>query len=131
MHPVEALLVPLGRAVRNRRPAPDSSIAHRLPSPGGLSLSSPAFDDGGVIPARYCGPLIGKEVSPPLAWSALPAGTVSLVLVVEDVDVPRSTPALHTVAVLSPRTLLAPLAHPPVDHGQMVATGSCRATICP
>lgn len=52
-----------------------------------LTLSSPAFPDGGPIPERYTRD--GENVSPPLRWSGVPEGTKSLVLVMEDPDAPR------------------------------------------
>jgi Raf kinase inhibitor-like YbhB/YbcL family protein len=51
-----------------------------------LSLSSPAFADGSVIPAIHT--CEGEDVSPPLSWSGVPKGTRSLALVVEDPDAP-------------------------------------------
>jgi hypothetical protein len=51
-----------------------------------LSLTSPAFPDGGEIPARFT--CDGADVSPPLQWSGLPAGARSLVLLVRDPDCP-------------------------------------------
>ena len=37
-----------------------------------MTISSPAFAVGGGIPKRYTGD--GDDVSPPLAWSGVPAG---------------------------------------------------------
>ncbi|NTV01854.1 MAG: YbhB/YbcL family Raf kinase inhibitor-like protein [Chlorobiaceae bacterium] len=51
-----------------------------------LTLTSPAFEDMGPIPARYT--CEAENVSPPLTWSNLPAGTKSLVLIVDDPDAP-------------------------------------------
>jgi Raf kinase inhibitor-like YbhB/YbcL family protein len=51
-----------------------------------LSLTSPAFVEGGEIPTRYT--CEGQGVSPPLAWSELPSGTRSLALIVDDPDAP-------------------------------------------
>jgi Raf kinase inhibitor-like YbhB/YbcL family protein len=51
-----------------------------------LSLTSPAFAEGGEIPTRYT--CEGQDVSPPLAWSEPPSGTESLALVVDDPDAP-------------------------------------------
>ena len=51
-----------------------------------LRLSSPAFLDGKPIPAKYT--CEGEDVSPPLAWSGIPDGTKSLVLIVDDPDAP-------------------------------------------
>jgi Raf kinase inhibitor-like YbhB/YbcL family protein len=52
----------------------------------GLILTSSAFASGQPIPIQYT--CQGKNVSPPLAWSGLPEGTRSLVLIVEDPDAP-------------------------------------------
>jgi Raf kinase inhibitor-like YbhB/YbcL family protein len=51
-----------------------------------LSLTSPAFAEGGEIPTRYT--CEGQDVSPPLAWSEPPSGTRSLALIVDDPDAP-------------------------------------------
>jgi Raf kinase inhibitor-like YbhB/YbcL family protein len=51
-----------------------------------LSLTSSQFSDGGEIPKRYT--CEGSDLSPPLAWSGVPEGTKSLVLMVEDPDAP-------------------------------------------
>jgi Raf kinase inhibitor-like YbhB/YbcL family protein len=51
-----------------------------------LSLTSTAFTAGGAIPKRYT--CEGDDVSPPLAWRDPPAGTKSLVLIVDDPDAP-------------------------------------------
>jgi phosphatidylethanolamine-binding protein (PEBP) family uncharacterized protein len=104
VHPIEKLLAPLGRRWRDRRPDPASSIAARpeLQASPSIALASPSYADGGEIPARHCGWLIGEEVSPALAWSGLPDGTRDLLLIFEDTDVPRATPTIHTAALLSP-----------------------------
>jgi Raf kinase inhibitor-like YbhB/YbcL family protein len=49
-----------------------------------LTLTSPAFAPGDEIPARFT--CEGDDVAPALAWSGLPAGTASLVLIFEDPD---------------------------------------------
>jgi hypothetical protein len=51
-----------------------------------LEINSPAFTNGGAIPARYT--CEGQDMSPPLAWRGVPAGTKSLVLIVDDPDAP-------------------------------------------
>jgi Raf kinase inhibitor-like YbhB/YbcL family protein len=109
MHPVETLLLPLGRALRHRHSGDGASIASapQLATPNRLTVTSTAFADGEVIPAKHCGWLIGDEVSPALAWEGLPDGTEGLLLVIEDIDVPRPTPSLHTIAALTPRDGLA------------------------
>jgi Raf kinase inhibitor-like YbhB/YbcL family protein len=51
-----------------------------------LAIHSPAFADHAVIPQKYT--CQGEDISPPLAWSGSPAGTKSLVLIVDDPDAP-------------------------------------------
>ncbi len=51
-----------------------------------LSIRSAAFVNGGEIPARHT--CQGRDVSPPLDWSAAPPNTQSLVLIVDDPDAP-------------------------------------------
>ena len=51
-----------------------------------LVLRSTAFEDGGEIPRRF--PCEGDDLSPDLAWSGIPDGTESLVLIVDDPDAP-------------------------------------------
>ena len=58
-----------------------------------IALTSPAFEDGGAIPARYTAD--GKGISPPLAWRDLPAGAAAVALLVEDPDAPAPEPLVH------------------------------------
>jgi Raf kinase inhibitor-like YbhB/YbcL family protein len=51
-----------------------------------FELTSAAFEHGQPIRPKY--PCEGEDVSPPLAWSGVPARTVSLALVVDDLDAP-------------------------------------------
>jgi phosphatidylethanolamine-binding protein (PEBP) family uncharacterized protein len=54
-----------------------------------LELSSSALAAGQPIPRRYS--CAGEDLSPPLAWRAVPAGAVSLALIVDDPDAPVGT----------------------------------------
>lgn len=49
-----------------------------------LTLTTTAFADGGVMPARHA--QTGRDVSPALAWSGAPDSTRSFVLLVHDAD---------------------------------------------
>ena len=49
-----------------------------------LTLIS-AFAMGSTIPAKYC----CGHISPPLSWSAVPAGTQSIAVLCDDPDAPR------------------------------------------
>lgn len=51
-----------------------------------IALSSTSFPANGKIPPRLT--CDGQDLSPQLAWSGLPAGTQSLVLIVDDPDAP-------------------------------------------
>ena len=77
VHAAVALLLPL---------LPLLLAADAVAGPGALRVSSPSFTAGGAIPAKYT--CTGGDVSPPLEWSEVPAGTRSLVLVVDDPDAP-------------------------------------------
>ncbi|MCX5755045.1 MAG: YbhB/YbcL family Raf kinase inhibitor-like protein [Gemmatimonadetes bacterium] len=49
-----------------------------------MTLTSPAFQDGGAIPEKFAQP--GRDVSPALAWSGAPDSTVSFALIMHDID---------------------------------------------
>jgi len=51
-----------------------------------FTLTSDAYREHGEIPKRYT--CDGADVSPPLQWSGLPAGTKSLALIIDDPDAP-------------------------------------------
>lgn len=58
-----------------------------------LFVRSDAFENRGALPAKYSAD--GQDVSPPLSWSAVPSGTQSLALIVEDPDAPTPNPFVH------------------------------------
>jgi Raf kinase inhibitor-like YbhB/YbcL family protein len=51
-----------------------------------MVINSPSFSHNGVIPSRHT--CDGLDISPPLAWSGVPAGTTSFALIVDDPDAP-------------------------------------------
>ncbi|MEZ5419950.1 MAG: YbhB/YbcL family Raf kinase inhibitor-like protein [Vicinamibacterales bacterium] len=81
------------------QPRPQPSTPQPPPRPRAvqvMTLTSPAWTDGGRIPDRHAQP--GRDVSPPLEWRGAPEGTESFVLVVRDLDeiVPATgAPRLH------------------------------------
>ena len=54
-----------------------------------IQVTSAAFEGGGTIPATYT--CDGADTSPALAWTRVPAGTVSFALIVDDPDAPSGT----------------------------------------
>ena len=54
-----------------------------------MILTSPAFQEGQAIPARYT--CEGQDVSPAMAWDEPPPGTASFALIVDDPDAPGKT----------------------------------------
>ncbi len=51
-----------------------------------MTITSTAFARDAAIPRSYT--CDGQDISPPLAWSGVPAGARSLVLIVDDPDAP-------------------------------------------
>jgi phosphatidylethanolamine-binding protein (PEBP) family uncharacterized protein len=59
-----------------------SSSGEVYSAPGAFSISSPAFERNGAIPAQYT--CAGAGISPPLSWQEVPAKAAELVLFVID-----------------------------------------------
>jgi len=51
-----------------------------------LELFSPAFQPNSMIPSQYT--CDGSDISPPLQWKNIPAGTKSFALIMDDPDAP-------------------------------------------
>lgn len=60
-----------------------------------IDLSSPAFANGARLPERFT--TDGEGMSPPLLWGAVPSGTESIALLVEDPDAPAPNPLVHAL----------------------------------
>ena len=54
-----------------------------------LSITSPAFKQGGRIPSKYT--CDGMDISPGLEWSDVPEGTRSFTIIADDPDAPVGT----------------------------------------
>jgi para-nitrobenzyl esterase len=106
----------LAQVTRATPGAPEARTAIELmPAKGKLTVTSPAFEDGGDIPfenTQYRG-----NVFPGLSWTPGPAGTKSYVLIMQDNDlIARGAPILHWTMVNIPAgvTRLAPgMTEPP------------------
>lgn len=65
-----------------------------------FSVTSPAFEDGGAIDARYAGPGVcgGENISLPVAWHDLPRATRSVVVTLTDPNGPKGIGVTHWIA---------------------------------
>jgi len=96
----------VGYALRGVRAGFDKVISHDeafIDVDDLILIESPSFSPGGALPAVYTDD--GAKVSPPLRWSGAPAGTQSLVLIVEDPDAPTPGPLTHLIAWTLPADL--------------------------
>lgn len=76
------------------------------PAMPGLTLTSPDFEDGGVIPNRFT-QAVEMYISPKLEWTHVPANTASFVLLMHDPDVAidkKTGDVLHWLAFNIPGT---------------------------
>jgi Raf kinase inhibitor-like YbhB/YbcL family protein len=74
-------------ATAAQAPVPVGQRSGGPPAPA-MTLTTTAFPDGGVIPARYT--QAGEQVSPALTWTNAPPGTGSFVLHMHDLEVARN-----------------------------------------
>ena len=80
-----ASAIALATATSSYAQAPAAAAA-RPPAGPGLTLTTTAFEDGGVIPTKYTS-ADPKGVSPKLEWTNVPAGTVTFAMIFHDPDV--------------------------------------------
>lgn len=73
-----------------------------------LEVKSPAFANNGAIPTEFT--CDGADVSPPLSWSNVPAGTKTVAILVEDPDAPMGTFTHWLMTGISPTTTSLPKA---------------------
>jgi Raf kinase inhibitor-like YbhB/YbcL family protein len=76
-----------------------TGTAQPRPAPLTVKLSSPAFAAGATIPKRFACP---RNLSPPLRWSGLPAGTRELALEMIDINAPGGVFVHWALAGISP-----------------------------
>jgi Raf kinase inhibitor-like YbhB/YbcL family protein len=100
----------LAAAVNGQAPAPGGAGGQRGggrgPSGPGLTLTSPDFEDGGIIPNKFtqADPM---PVSPRLQWTNVPPNTQTFVLILHDPDVAlqrKTDDVLHWMAFNIPGT---------------------------
>jgi Raf kinase inhibitor-like YbhB/YbcL family protein len=77
-----AALVLVSAAATTMAQTPSASV----PTKPRLTLTTDAFEDGGVIPNKFTMAAEGNPVSPKLTWTYVPDGTVSFALILHDPD---------------------------------------------
>ncbi|MGJ7569398.1 YbhB/YbcL family Raf kinase inhibitor-like protein [Variovorax sp. RB2P76] len=120
----------IGHALHGVRAGLDEIVFNTLGLREGMAsieITSAAFVDHGPLPTRCTADAPeGEGVSPPLRWTGLPAGTASLLLIVEDADSPTPNPLVHAIVVDLPLTdgLLVEAAIPsPGNEGTALNVG--------
>ncbi len=88
-----------------------------------MKLTSPAFEEGGKIPPQYT--CDGKDISPPLQWSEVPAGTKSFALICDDPDAPMGTWVHWVIFNIPDSVRQLPEAVPTTEH---LKDGSMQGT---
>ncbi|QNK66055.1 YbhB/YbcL family Raf kinase inhibitor-like protein [Variovorax sp. PAMC26660] len=97
---LEKLPEVIGHALQGVRAGLDHIVFNTLGMRQGMAsiaLTSVAFADHAPMRSRHTAD--GEGLSPPLQWAGLPAGTVSLLLIVEDADSPTPNPLVHAIVV--------------------------------
>lgn len=92
-----SVLRSIGELLRPVRPGVDALASFRFESFLGtaLTVTSPVFKEGDAIPRTFTAD--GERRFPGLAWEGLPPQTQSVVLLVEDADVPFLRPVTHAI----------------------------------
>jgi Raf kinase inhibitor-like YbhB/YbcL family protein len=75
---------------------PPAPAQKKGPAGPGLTLTTTAFEDGGIIPPKYT-QQDPKPVSPKLSWTNVPSGTASFALIMHD---PDTAPGRNTEDIL-------------------------------
>src|SRR5262245_20106045 len=71
-------------------------------TPAAITVTSSVLKQAQPMPVEYTAD--GKNISPPIAWSNLPAGTKELALICEDPIAPTPQPFVHWVVYKIPVT---------------------------
>lgn len=71
--------------------------------PGKLTITSPAFKEGEMIPRQYT--CVGVGISPAIDWGALAENVETLAIIMDDPDAPGGKPFVHWVIFNIPSDL--------------------------
>jgi Raf kinase inhibitor-like YbhB/YbcL family protein len=97
---LEKLPESIGHALVNQRAGMENVLYNQLfreRQCARIEVRSKAFVFNGRLPSRYTAD--GDGISPSLAWDAVPQGTASIALIVEDADSPTPHPLVHAIVV--------------------------------
>lgn len=83
-----------------------------------ITVTSTAFTEGAMLPTQYT--CDGDDISPPLAWSAVPGQTQSIAVLCEDPDAAHGTFYHWGVYNLDPGTRMLDEGVPPTQGVQTV-----------
>lgn len=78
-----ALMLAAGLAFTQEKGKGPGDGKAKAPAPPGMALSSPDFQDGGIIPDKFT-QAVQNAPSPVLNWTQVPAGTQSFTLLMHD-----------------------------------------------
>jgi Raf kinase inhibitor-like YbhB/YbcL family protein len=95
-------------------------LAALVQTPQTLSVSSPTIKAGERIPADHTAD--GKNMSPALMWTNVPAGTKEFAVIVDDPDVPMPQPFVHWVIYKIPATAKGLPENIPIDPAAPMPT---------
>ena len=90
---LHAIMHGIGSALRPVRPGLATLAGMRFRGTAPLEVTSGSFS--GILPVRFTAD--GAGLSPALAWSGLPPGTRSVVVLVQDADIPAPRPLTHLI----------------------------------
>jgi Raf kinase inhibitor-like YbhB/YbcL family protein len=92
-----SLMRSIGQMLKPLRPGVDTLTSHSLGRrlPATIKVTSPVFKESEAIPRLFTAEGDGRF--PGIEWSNLPEGTRSVVLLVEDADIPFAIPVTHLI----------------------------------
>ena len=118
-------------SLTKQHPNPPSPSATIKKGDGAMKISSPAFTNNRNIPRLYT--CDGRGVNPPLQFSNIPQETKSLVLIMDDPDIPGGGVFDHWIVYnIDPTTTNIPEANtPPGEEGLNSSGNKGYFAACP